>query len=133
MIEDKVVFYYEHYTRDFRNQDVLVECGTLTMEFFPECPTDSKTMIVNQMTNIFARVLHRFGIIVETEKVFVNFSAYEFYEISGSMSNPNRIWQKELGRKGDGDFIRVTTTFPAKIQERYEKEWDNYQDYLSCI
>ena len=37
----------------------------------------------------------------------------------------NPVWEKELGRKGEGDFIRITATFLPEIAKRYDKEWDD--------
>ena len=139
--KNKVTFHYAHYTRDFRKREVLVQDGTLAIEFRPyDIDNCFKTQIVAQMENIFLRVLHRLDISSRHGEHTIGFGAYDFFEISKDIAfNPNRIWQRELGRKlgpvgkGEGDFIRITTTFPSAIQERYAKEWNDYQDYLSTI
>ena len=133
MQENRVEFYYAHYTRDFRKRDVLVEDGTLSIEFRPHnAERYFETKIVEQMENIFLRVLHRFDISSRHGEHPIGFSAYDFIEISEDiMFDPNRIWQRELGRKGEGDFIRITTTFPPAIQKRYARDWEAYSDHLS--
>ena len=139
MNENKVTFHYAHYTRDFRKREVLVQDGTLFMEFRPYDIVNLKTHVNSQLENIFLRVLSRFEII---QRPTFNYSPFGscyfspcgFYECSRDKCyNLNRVWHKELGRKGEGDFIRITATFPPAIQERYAGEWNNYQDYLSTI
>ena len=112
----KVEFYYAHYTRDFRDREVLVEDGTLAIEFRPDCAKRYfETKIVTQMENVFLRVLHRLGINQQPIPSIGDFAAYEFYEISKDiMYNPNRVWQKELGRKGKRRFYQNHHDIPSK-------------------
>ena len=128
----KLEFHYAHYTRDFRKQEVLVQDGTLLMEFREESNV-LDTRVSRQMPNIFLRVLRRFDIVLSQKaSQYNNFGSCGFIEVSKDICfQPNRVWEKELGRKGKGDFIRITSTFPPAIQKRYAKEWDDYMDYLS--
>ena len=81
------------------------------------------------MRNVFLRVLRR----LEYSDNFRDtpFGHCDFIHQNKDIDDPNPVWEKELGRKGKGDFISVTTTFPPDIQKRYEKEWNGYMDYLS--
>ena len=119
----KVEFHYAHYTRTFRKKAVLAEVGRLAIELRDD------DLVGNVLTNISLRVLHR----VEATDVrnIPPFENYGFIHKNLSIDADPHIWERELGIKGTGDFIRITATFPPEIQKRYKKEWDNYMDALS--
>ena len=119
----KVEFHYAHYTRTFRKKAVLAEEGTLAIEL------RDADLVDKVMRNVFLRVLHRLQV---TEKpTYKPFGSCGFIHTNSRIDASTHIWEKELGRKGEGDFIRITATFPPEIQKRYKKEWDDYMDALS--
>ena len=126
----KLEFYYAHYTRDFRKREVLVEKGTLAMEF-REGDFYFDTEVDSQMRNIFIRVLRRFDMILsEKASQYKPFGSCGFI-LTSEYDDPEVIWEKELGKEGEGDLIRITSTFPPEILKRYQQEWDDYMDDLS--
>ena len=138
----KVKFHYAHYTRDFRKREVLVEDGTLTMEFRDDDVCNIGSGVDRQMENMFLRVLSRFKIEKSVERDsfgrikpdvgYAPFGCHGFTNVDTDIrENPKHVWENELGRKGEGDFIRMTSTFPPDIHKRYAQEWDDYMDYLS--
>lgn len=119
----KVEFHWTHYTRTFRRKEVIAEEGTLTIEL------RNDDLVEKVLANIFLRVLHR----VDATDVRKSppFDRYGFIHKNATIDANPHIWERELGQKGEGDFIRVTATFPTEIQKRYKKEWDDYMDALS--
>ena len=119
----KLTFQWTHFARTFRRKAVAAEAGELSIELRPDDYID------DVMRNVFLRVLRR----LDYSDRFTDtpFGHCDFIHTNKDISDPNPVWEKELGRKGKGDFIRVTTTFPPEIQKRYQKEWDGYMDALS--
>ena len=119
----KLEFQFTHYTRTFSGKEIVAEAGTLAIELRADDYVD------DVMRNVFLRVLRRLA--YRDNFTDSPFGHCDFIHVNKEIDDPNPVWKKELGQKGKGDFILITTTFPPEIQKRYEKEWESYGDYLS--
>ena len=109
-------FHYAHFTRTFQKQEILVHEDTISVEVDMDRTIDyAIEEALDKVSDVF-EVDHRQDRYKSKEK---------------DISEGTHIWERELGYPGTGDFIRVTSTFPPEIQKKFEKDWDDYMDYLS--
>ena len=132
---NKATFNYTQLTKSFQGWEIVVTQDSLEIVFRN---TDE---VLDVLPRVFQRVLRNIPK-ANTLKKEYPFDTHGFSRATDVVhiaSKPDKkiyIWERYLGNHGTkerSDIIRVSTTFPPEIAERYEQELEAAADARSVL